>query len=151
MGRYSPSHMQISNRVIPEGLRLQPFEIFSGILCAFSGFSILIGASSSRGLERLLPGWYTILWGVTLLLGGLALSWGAASARRIEGKLIVRQVAFYRAGLRLLGATTLIYAVVLILAFGLLAFVPASLSAMFSIACYLRGQEMAHRMRPPDE
>lgn len=137
---------------VPEPLRYQPFELLLAFMCLVSGTSTLLGAPNERSaVVRVLPEWFLHSWALVLVLGGLALICGASSAVQLDGRVIIRRIACYRFGLRLLGAASLIYGATLFIAAGLAAFTVAPIVLAFSLACYVRHADITARSKVLNE
>lgn len=99
---------------LPTGLLARPGEWFLAVLCFLSGVAILTGAARPKSVADLLPDAIFIGWGACLVIGSASLACGLSSYRRTPGGWIVTRVPCYRLGLRLLGLSAGLYAVVLL-------------------------------------
>jgi hypothetical protein len=123
---------------LPAGLLARPGEWFLAVLCALSGLTILTGAARPTSVARLLPEPIYVAWGACLVIGAASLACGLASYRRSPGGWIVTRVPCYRLGLRLLGLSAALYAVVILYVAGLNAMFAASITTAFAGMCSVR-------------
>lgn len=123
---------------LPAGLLARPGEWFLAVLCALSGLTILTGAARPTSVARLLPTPIYIAWGACLVIGSASLACGLSSYRRSPGGWIVTRVPCYRLGLRLLGLSALLYAVVILYVAQLTAVFAAAVTIAFSGMCAVR-------------
>jgi hypothetical protein len=123
---------------LPAGLLARPGEWFLAVLCALSGLTILAGAARPTSVARLLPEPIYVAWGACLVIGSASLACGLSSYRRSPGGWIVTRVPCYRLGLRLLGLTALLYAVVTLYVAHLNAISAATFAVAFSGMCAIR-------------
>jgi hypothetical protein len=115
-------------RWLPPMLLQEPWALFVKIACVLSGASYLLQLSSPGAISRLLPPAVVALWNADLLLGGaLGLAGLLRKVRRVE-----------IAGLCLLGASTLVYATVILAIGGRRGIVAALLIGLLGAAAYLR-------------
>src|SRR5580765_6856655 len=100
---------------LPAAIVVRPAEWFLAILCFLSGVSIVSGVSHPGAPEQLL--WHPVyyIWGGSLLLGSVALMSGLSSIKWARGTDLytIRRIPAYRLGLRLLGWTSVAYAIAL--------------------------------------
>lgn len=123
---------------LPAGLLARPGEWFLAVLCALSGLTILTGAARPTSVARLLPPAIYIAWGACLVIGSASLACGLSSYRRSPGGWLVTRVACYRLGLRLLGLSAALYAVVALYVAHLNAVSAATFAVAFSGMCGIR-------------
>lgn len=123
---------------LPAGLLARPGEWFLAVLCALSGLTILTGAARPTSVARLLPDPIYFAWGACLVIGSASLACGLSSYRRSPGGWIVTRVPCYRLGLRLLGLSALLYAVVILYVAHLSAVFAAAVTIAFTGMCSVR-------------
>lgn len=123
---------------LPAGLLARPGEWFLAVLCALSGLTILTGAARPTSVAALLPEPIYIAWGACLVIGSASLACGLSSYRRSPGGWIVTRVPCYRLGLRLLGLSAALYAVVILYVAHLSALFAASITMAFAGMCSVR-------------
>lgn len=124
---------------MPAGLLFQPGEWFLAFLCIFSGAGTLLSNEvESPSIQAGLPEPAQDLWGLMLVVGGIALLFGVNSIRRVGTYYAVTNVPIYRLGLRLLGASTAVYCACLISFVGWSGVVASVVPAAFSAMCAVR-------------
>ncbi|WP_062441225.1 hypothetical protein [Herbidospora daliensis] len=101
-------------RHLPEWVQAQPISVMCVLLGIPSGVLTLVGPSTSRALDTVLPFWARPLWAASLLLGCLAWGAGLASVREVDGRLVVRRLPAMILGLQLISITALVYGVAII-------------------------------------
>lgn len=123
---------------LPAGLLARPGEWFLAVLCALSGLTILTGAARPTSVARLLPEPIYVAWGACLVIGSASLMCGLSSYHRSPGGWIVTRVPCYRLGLRLLGLSAALYAVVILYVAQLSAVFAAAVTVAFAGMCGVR-------------
>lgn len=123
---------------LPAGLLARPGEWFLAVLCFLSGLTILTGAARPTSVALLLPEPIFIAWGVCLVIGSASLACGLSSYHRSPGGWIVTRVPCYRLGLRLLGLSAGLYAVVVLYVAQLSAVFAAAITFSFAGMCGVR-------------
>jgi hypothetical protein len=97
---------------LPNGVKYQPAEWALSLLLMFAGITNILGVRTSSAIEVLpTPVYYA--WAGMLVIGGATLAVGLASTRRAGDNYVVTRVPAYRLGLRLIGATEVVYILVL--------------------------------------
>jgi len=115
-------------RQLPPILLEEPWALFIKTACILSGVTYLFQLGSPSAISRLLPPFVVALWNVDLLLGG---------ALGLAG--LIRRIRRWEvAGLCLLGASTVVYATVILAVAGRRGIVAALLIGSFGVAAYLR-------------
>lgn len=110
-------------------------EAFVALLCALSSLAYLGGAPPPRAVDTLLPAWMRILWGLYLLVGGVATLIGLLSGnRRIE-----------KVGLLLLVGPAMVYATATGFVGGVRAIFPAGITFAFGAAFGVRASNRLQR------
>lgn len=123
---------------LPAGLLARPGEWFLAVLCCLSGLTILTDAARPTTVANLLPEPIYIAWGACLVIGSASLACGLSSYHRSPGGWIVTRVPCYRLGLRLLGLSALLYAVVILYVAQLAAVYAAAITFSFAGMCGVR-------------
>lgn len=126
---------------LPAGVIARPAEWFLAITCLVSGVAIVTGIGEPRSIQALLwpPVFYA--WGVSLIFGSIALMFGLTSIHWLNGPefvYVITRGAAYQLGLRLLGLTSLAYAVAVVIAAGLTQPIAAFLPLAFAAMCGVR-------------
>lgn len=126
--------------VLPAGLLLHPFEWFVSVLCMFVGVTTIFKQVESTALESALPEGLYRTWGVILIIGGFALLVGVMSIKSNGTKqYVIRRVAAYKLGLRLLGISTIVYIACLMWWGGFsVAATPSVLPLAFVLTCGIK-------------
>lgn len=124
---------------LPAGLLFHPAEWFLAFLCILSGtLTLLTNNVESASIKEGLPEPAQDLWGVMLVVGGVALLIGVHSIKRVGSYYAATNVPIYRLGLRLLGASTAVYCGCLVGFAGLGGLVASVVPAAFSAMCAVR-------------
>jgi hypothetical protein len=123
---------------LPAGLLARPGEWFLAVLCFLSGLTILTGAARPTSVALLLPEPIYVTWGACLVIGSASLACGLSSYQRSPGGWIVTRVPCYRLGLRLLGLSAGLYAVVVLYVAQLTAVFAAAITLSFAGMCGVR-------------
>jgi hypothetical protein len=105
-----------------------PFQTFLLLLCAVSGLPLLFGVETAGSVEALLPDWAALSWG---LAGTHWKSGHEATALTIE-----------RIGLLIVGASALLYAVLVALYIGVSGTVTVLILLAFGIAAISRARDI---------
>lgn len=100
-------------RHLPAGLIVHPAEWFLAVLCFQAGIVIVSGLGHPDSLTKLLKPPVYLGWGVSLLVGSVALMIGLSSIHWARGTDLytVKRIPTYKLGLRLLGLASLAYAI----------------------------------------
>jgi hypothetical protein len=123
---------------LPAGLLARPLEWFVAILCLVVGTTIVTGVATPPSIAALLPRSVTLAWGVLLLMGGLGLTCGLTSYRRAPGGWAIDRVACYRLGLRLLGLSSLVFTLAIVVIVGMDGIPAAAYTLSFALSCGVR-------------
>lgn len=125
---------------LPAGLVAQPPEWFLATLCFLSGLVIVAGLGETNSVGKLL--WRPVYmgWGISLVLGSIALMSGLSSIQWARGTDIytMKRVPAYKLGLRLLGLSSLAYAVAILVVVGWAGVVAAAITLAFAATCFIR-------------
>jgi hypothetical protein len=125
---------------LPAGLIVHPAEWFLAMLCFLSGITIVTGVSRPGSVAKLL--WHPIYegWGISLLVGSIALIAGLSSIRWARGTDLytIKRVPIYKLGLRLLGLTSSAYAVAVLIAGRWNGTFSAAVTLAFAAMCAIR-------------
>jgi len=125
---------------LPAGVIARPAEWFLAVLLSLSGLAIVVGLSKPATVTALLwrPAYYA--WGACLLLGGAAMIGGLSSTRWIPGtdRYVIIRVAIYQLGLRLLGLSSLAYAIAVLAVGGWNGVLAACITLSFTAMCGIR-------------
>lgn len=126
-------------RHLPSGMIYHPAEWLFASLCAISGVRVVFWGAESASLEALLPPPLYFVWGLMLTIGAIAHMSGLLSIRAVgSDRYVVTRVPAYRLGLRLLGASTSMYAAALMIYAGQAGLLAAVFPLAFSGMCGLR-------------
>jgi hypothetical protein len=82
-----------------------PFQTFMLALCVISGLPYLFGEATAEAVERNLPVYLALAWGLSLLLGAALALFGSYWPRSIADALTMERV-----GLNLTGGAAVVYA-----------------------------------------
>lgn len=124
---------------LPSGMIYHPAEWLFASLCLISGIRVLLWGAQSASLEALLPQPLFFVWGLMLTVGAIAHASGLLSIRAVSSdRYVVTRVPVYRLGLRLLGASTALYAAALVAYTGQAGMIAAVFPLAFSGMCGLR-------------
>lgn len=138
MNRTSRARLWLIRR-LPSGMIYHPAEWLFATLCLVSGIRVVCWGAESKSLESLLPGPLYFVWGLMLTVGAVAHASGLMSIRSVSpDRYVVTRVPAYRLGLRLLGASTAMYSVALVLYTGQAGMIAAVFPLAFSGMCGLR-------------
>lgn len=116
-----------------------PFQLWMLSACVLSGIVGLLtpGANTNSAINRLLPGWETEAWYISLALFGLIGLIGSA-----RNNLLVERV-----GMAALSAVALLYAIGVVAAAGTRGAFAALLVAAFAAACVTRYVQINRDLR----
>lgn len=106
-------------------LVLRPFRAFIALLFTVSSLSYLVGVQQPQSVDAALPDPIRLLWGGSLLLGGVALLAGLASGIRPVEK----------AGLLAVAGGAMAYALSILAFAGIRGLLPAGLSIAVAVSC----------------
>jgi hypothetical protein len=129
---------------LPATFVARPFEWVIVIILVNSGTTILLGKSNPPSLENVLKnhGWAVFYygWGITLLLGALAMGWGLSSIRWVKSPVVytMEKVLQYQLGMRLLALASFVFAGAILINSPLNGLPAASVTAMFGVMCLTR-------------
>lgn len=125
---------------LPAGVIARPAEWFLAILLTLSGVTILAGLSDPPSIAALLAPVVYYGWGACMAIGGIAMISGLASARWVSGtdRYIITRVAVYVLGLRLLGLSSLAYALAILFVGGWNGLPAACITLSFTAMCGVR-------------
>lgn len=135
---------------LPEGFIARPEAAFLAILCFGTGIPTALGATQSRALYQLLPSGVLNAWGVALIVGSTAVLSGILSIEIRDGYEVIRRAAAYRLGLRLLGLSSVVYGLAIVVVGGVAGLLPAGWIWSFAVAMWVRlattkGVELEHQ------
>lgn len=124
---------------LPGGLLSRPDEWLVAALCVLSGIASLAGQAASDSVDQLLPGPLLRAWGACLLIGAVCLYVGLFTIKRVPNGYMIRHVATYLLGQRLLMWGSLIYAIAVLAVTHLHgSAIGAGLALMFSLSRLVR-------------
>jgi len=117
----------------PLGVPRDPLAVFLLVLALISGLGFIFDEPSSGSLERSLPHWGQITWGVMLTFGATLSLAGMFWPWQQRDGLLVKRV-----GMAALAISAMVYAVAIWIQFGWTAALPGALAFFFGYACFLR-------------
>lgn len=123
---------------LPAGVIARPIEWFVAILCLVSGATIVTGLATPQSVAVLLPDEVYLGWGVALVFGGLGLTCGLSSYRRVAGGWVIARTPCYRLGLRLLGIASGLYTFAILYVGGWNGLPAAVFTTAFTLTCAVR-------------
>lgn len=132
--------MTIRYEIRPAG-PANPFEGFLLAVVALQGFLVLSGLSKPASMVALLPPAFRVIWGLLLLAGGLMSLFGLYWPGSVFTGCEIKRVGLIAAGF---GAFA--YGIAL-LTIGPTAYLAASTSLVFSIACLVRHWQVGRALR----
>lgn len=115
-------------KYIPRFLITNPFELLISVMCILGSLPYIFSRLPNSSLEVLLPLWLVKIWGVTLLGGGILVTFGIIRYNRY----------LERAGLSLLGPSAIVYATTLVVVLQVRSLVAAFIIYAFGFACLIR-------------
>jgi hypothetical protein len=115
-----------------------PFQTFLLLLCAVSGLPLLFGVETAGSVEALLPDWAALSWGLCLSVGSL---FGLAGTHWKSGHEATA-LTIERIGLLIVGASALLYAVLVALYIGVSGTVTVLILLAFGIAAISRARDI---------
>lgn len=117
----------------PIGEARNPLAVYLLLLALISGVGLLLGTPTAGSIEATLPVWASKTWGGFLTVGGGCVLAGMYWPGDPRTGLVVKRFGF----LALIVASS-IYALVLLLAIGINAFLVAGIVLGFGVACTLQ-------------
>jgi len=124
-------------RLLPGLATANPFELYLIALIILGGLPLLLGGPAPLSMAALLSRFWSLLWGLELVVGGLTKLVGVLRGR----------VRYRIAGLWLLGFSSVAYALAIAASL-----TPGSLVALgfilgFSVACFAQIRHLHHAVR----
>jgi hypothetical protein len=119
-----------------------PSQVFLLLLCVVSGIPKLFGVTTAGSVEASLPGWLAVAWGGVLFGGSAAALVGSYWRGELVTALTVE-----RAGLALVGAAAVMFAIVVVFAGGWQRLLQAVIIAGFGGTCLRRAFDIGQVMK----
>lgn len=117
-----------------------PFESYLLVICIAQGCAVIFGYARPPSIQAALPGWLRGVWGVLLLIGGLAAVIGLYWPWDALDAILIKRV-----GLLAAAGGTLAYGVAL-LSLGSAGFVAAVFNLGFALACLVRASQITRAL-----
>lgn len=140
---------------MPRVLIQETFEVFTAILCVFSGVPLVLGKVSANSVNAILPVIAAQVWGATLLVGALLTLVGLIIANAVDGPGALHRMItghkIERLGLLALAWAGGLYGTTILFTNHLGGFVATMLIYVFALTCLVRafvlstGATMLHR------
>ena len=125
----------------PLGEPRNPLAIFLLCLCLLSGLLMLGGVTTAKSVEAALPAVVARVWGTMLSFGSASTLVGMYWQGSIQAGLLAKRVGMFS-----LTVASLIYAIIIIVAFGLAGLLSSGIILGFSFACAVQYRRLNRRV-----
>lgn len=133
--------MRVQLKPDPLGFPRNPLAVYLLAVALFTGVLELVGLNTARSVEDTLPPAAQLTWAGLLTLGSGSSLVGLYWPGTIPTGLVLKQVGMFT-----LGVASSLYALLLVVAFGVPALTQAAITLGLALACWLHHRQIKRRV-----
>lgn len=126
----------------PLGIPRNPLAVYLLCLCFISGITTFLGASASGPMDKALPDWVTVIWGLVLIHGSGATLTGMFWPGTVAAGLLMKRIGMFS-----LMVAAVMYSAVLLFAYGLPMLLTSGIVLGFGVACGVQYRVISTRIQ----